>query len=117
MLNELKETFETLTSQIQGFISRQEELDNREKLLNDFDFKLRDREKLLNGKVDKLVEKEKNLTEIEARIDKKQEGLLRSQDDLKEKESKFEQLDQRDIEIPQKEKKPSVLDFILGKMK
>jgi hypothetical protein len=71
MLNELKGTFEKLTSLIETFISRQENLDNREKLLNDTDFKLRDREKELDNQSLDITRRESELKSDRQTIDDK----------------------------------------------
>jgi DNA repair exonuclease SbcCD ATPase subunit len=103
MLNEIKETFDRLTSLIQSSIEKQDELEKREKLLNDFDFKLREREKKLEGQETDLSIQENKLKSDKLLIDEKYNELEKDKLQLQQVNNKLDELDRKQKSISEKQ--------------
>ena len=123
MINDIRSSFEILVTNIQSFLDWADSVDKNDKLLKEFDHKLRDREKIINKKVDNLILREGKLksdslivdekinelekTKVQAKtIDHKLAVLKREEEEIAKKHTK---LDEREGKISTREKELETL--------
>jgi chromosome segregation ATPase len=126
MLDDIRQSFDSLSNNVKSFISWAESVEKHETVLKDLDFKLKDRKEELEKKDIELTTRENKLKSdsllIDSKLNELEEGKLKIQsidnklDELKKKEAiiaeKQANLDSREAKIKENEKEFEKLDEI-----